>query len=87
MMSVYSINENNNRYRAPRGDPRIDPRRLEALERENMYLKGQLKTYKNLAEICASKVDIKADIAEVLFEHAQEIPEGLYLTLMNMLKN
>ena len=85
-MTVYSTNECN-KYTAPRGDPRIDPRRLEALERENFILKGKLRTEQNIAALAELAIDIhKKGIAEILFEHKDNIPDGTYLQLMNALK-
>ena len=84
-MTVYSTNEHN-KYKAPRGDPRIDPRRLENLERENTWLRGEVRKYKNIADIAQTAYDQKSKIAEILFENQASIPEGLYLELMNNLK-
>ena len=85
-MTVYSINECN-KYKAPRGDPRIDPRRIEALERENFILKAQLKKEKNISALAApSIVAHKKMIAEILFENKDNISDGIYLEIMNALK-
>lgn len=85
-MTVYSTNEYN-KYKAPRGDPRIDPRRLEALERENFLLKARLKKEKNISALAAPAIVVhKKMIAELLFENKHNIPDGLYLELMNTLK-
>ena len=85
-MTVYSTNECN-KYRAPRGDARIDPRRLETLERENFLLKGQLKKERNISALAVPALDThKKKIAEILFDNKVDIPNGIYLQLMNSLK-
>lgn len=74
-------------YRAPSGDPRIDPRRLEALERENFLLKQRLKKENNISALAAPAIVAhKKMIAEILFMNKNKIPDGIYLELMNTLK-
>jgi hypothetical protein len=67
-------------------DARIDPRRLDRLECENTWLRGEVRKYKNIADIAQSAYVQKSKIAEILFENQASIPEGLYLELMNNLK-
>jgi len=83
-MTVYSTNEHN-KYKAPRGDSRIDPRRLESLERENMVLRGEVRKHMNIANIAQRAYDQKSKIAQILFDNKESIPEGLYVELMNSL--
>lgn len=85
-MTLYSTNECN-KYKAPRGDPRIDPRRIEALERENFILRTKLNKEKNISALAAPAIVAhKKMIAEILFENQNDIPDGIYLKLMNSLK-
>ncbi len=80
-MTAYSTNVHN-KYKAPHGDSRIDPRRLESLERENMVLRGEVRKHMNIAQ---RAYDQKSKIAQILFDNKESIPEGLYVELMNSL--
>jgi len=80
-MTAYSTNVHN-KYKAPHGDSRIDPRRLESLERENMVLRGEVRKHMNIAQ---RAYDQKSKIVQILFDNKESIPEGLYVELMNSL--